>query len=131
MTNFLVPCRKISIIFLAIATMAVAIVVTGCGGHGSNTTKVLPSAGWNQVGATYVGRTRCRDCHATIDDEFSQNPKGNDAQQIITFGTEMATGNCAECHVTGYGEPSGGTTVARGRFGPDKCPAVRIVRRYL
>ena len=120
MSHVPIPYRKISAIFLAMATLVAVIVTTGCGGSGGGNNALLPFTGWTQVGATYVGRTRCRDCHATVDDQFAQNPKGSTASN--STHSRMNTGDCAKCHVTGYGEASGGTIVAGGDSDPTNVP---------
>jgi len=87
------------LLLLTCTTAIIAFLIGGCGG--SSFQPVQESTGWKQVDATYVGRIRCRDCHASIDDEYAQQDMGDNAE------TPMKGANCQACHVTGYGKPGG------------------------
>lgn len=103
----IVPLIRRHGLLLAVAAFVISLVVIGCGG-GSNNDTPIPSAGFKQTGATYVGAINCRDCHANIYDQYTQEqPMGiNDPATYHT--DERHVGSCGACHVTGYGQPTGG-----------------------
>ena len=88
----------------AIASSAIVFMAIGCGGGSS--TPIAQASLWQQQGATYTGRVACRDCHANIYDQYAQQPMGNMTNYADTRHTQAA--NCNGCHVTGFGEPTGG-----------------------
>lgn len=105
-------------ILLAFAIIASTFLLGGCGGSSSFKPISTPLTVWKQIGATYVGRTRCRDCHAGIDDQYTQQNMGDAT-------TSMSGTNCQNCHVTGYGEPTGfkpdGSTPNLDGIGCEDC----------
>ncbi|OPZ87375.1 MAG: Cytochrome c-554 precursor [bacterium ADurb.Bin429] len=94
---------------VALGIVAVAAIsLVGCGG-GGGTTALVPggtaaSAAWTQTGATYVGRAKCANCHATIDAQYQTSEKGNG---VGVGHAAHHEDRCIECHSTGFNEPSG------------------------
>jgi len=96
--------RRHGLLF-ALAAFVISLVVIGCGGGGSNNGGAIPSTGFKQTGATYVGRVACRDCHANIYDQYAEQPMGSMAEYA---DTRHVGSNCGACHATGFGQPTGG-----------------------
>ncbi|MHB9107023.1 MAG: multiheme c-type cytochrome [Armatimonadota bacterium] len=109
-------------LLFAMAAFVISLVVIGCGGGGSSDSVAIPATGFKQVGATYVGRVSCRDCHANIYDQYAEQPMGSMAEYADTrhVGT-----NCGACHVTGFGDPTGGkldgSTPQHAGIGCESC----------
>ncbi|MHB9026062.1 MAG: ammonia-forming cytochrome c nitrite reductase subunit c552 [Armatimonadota bacterium] len=82
-------------VLLAATALTGALLLEGCGG-GSTSLATNPF-GFRQVGATYMGTQRCRNCHATIADQYEEQDMG-DAE------THMEGDSCNNCHSTGYGK---------------------------
>lgn len=103
-----VPFLRRHALLLAMAAFVISLVVIGCGGGGSNNTTAIPSTGFKQADATYVGKINCRDCHANIYDQYvNEQPMGiNDPATYHT--DDRHRGECGACHVTGFGQPTGG-----------------------
>lgn len=101
-------CTGGLILLLAVA-LIVVLSVTGCGGGGGTSSVQLATTGWKQVDATYVGRSRCTDCHASTNDQYATQAHGQDFH--VAHGQDLISGmggRCAACHVTGFGELTGG-----------------------
>ncbi|MHB9130841.1 MAG: multiheme c-type cytochrome [Armatimonadota bacterium] len=82
-----------TLVYGAIA-LVIALIAVGCGG--GSTSAPLPSASsWTQTDATYVGRATCKNCHATIADQYQLSAKGDGVSD-----RHNNTG-CQNCHVTG------------------------------
>jgi len=106
----------------AIAFAFIAVYTAGCGG---GSTEVAPAeAGWTQVGATFVGRMACRDCHASIDDNYGTQNHGLDFHTAHP-PRDLIAGSCAACHTTGFDEASGysatNTNPALEGIGCEEC----------
>lgn len=91
-------------LFLTTAVFAIIIMALGCGG-GISSNSVAHATLWQQQGATYVGKLACRECHANTYDQYAQQPMGNFTSNADSRHTGS---NCGACHVTGFGEPTGG-----------------------
>jgi len=111
--------KLLAVLLAACASAVIVLLIGGCGGGSGSPSSSAAQTGWKQVGATYVGRGRCRDCHASIDDQYAQQDMGDNAE------TAMSGTNCQNCHVTGYGEPSGfkadGSTPHLDGIGCEDC----------
>jgi len=103
-----VPFLRRHALLLAMAAFVISLVVIGCGGGGSNSTVAIPSTGFKQTDATYVGKVACRDCHANIYDQYvNEEPMGvNDPVNVHADAVHV--GDCGACHTTGFGQPTGG-----------------------
>jgi hypothetical protein len=92
---------------LAAFVIGLVVVTIGCGGGGGN--NFIPSTGWKQQDAAYVGMTTCRDCHANIHDQYvGEQPMGIVDPATYYSDQRHTTANCAGCHTTGIGQPTGG-----------------------
>jgi len=107
--------------------MAITVMVllaAGCGGGGDNS-DLLPATGFKQVGATYVGRATCRDCHVTTDDQYDTQNHGLNFRVVHGDQITGYNGGCASCHTTGFGEASGynhdGSTPRLEGIGCESC----------
>ena len=93
---------------LLMAGAAVAMMLlSGCNTGGSSSIAAA-NAAFKQTGATYVGKGRCNDCHASIMTDFAgtvhgQNFRNLNGENLIT----MSNGACLPCHTQGFGSPSG------------------------
>lgn len=116
MKPILVRTRLRNGLLFLVAAAALALVVIGCG-SGSDFVPTVSQL-WKQQGATYVGRTACRDCHANIYDQYMTQPMGEVNPATSEADSRHVTKDCSACHVTGFGEPTGGVKEAYNADNP-------------
>ncbi|MHB9024832.1 MAG: multiheme c-type cytochrome [Armatimonadota bacterium] len=91
--------------------LATAVLLGGCGG---GTTNLLPSTGFIQTGANYVGTLTCQECHGNTWAQYTGNaPYTEEETNHHGFdfagpdgvhGEQVYGKSCAPCHTTGYNE---------------------------
>ncbi len=91
-----------SVLMATFIVVAIVMISAGCGGGSTKSITPASAAGFKQVGAEYVGRTVCSDCHSRINSQYSTRMKGDD------LGRHKDDAACHACHVTGGGQPTGG-----------------------
>ncbi len=58
----------------------------------------------------YLGNDKCRACHADIYASYMETPHANAFEVIAKSEENWQKGECWNCHVLGYGEPTGHST---------------------
>jgi formate-dependent nitrite reductase cytochrome c552 subunit len=118
--------RKHLSFLLALTAFFITLLVLGCGGNNSAPPVATAATAWEaaQVGATFVGRAECRDCHARIDDEYATQVNAH-TKPNSRHGQAASLQTCGSCHTTGFGQPSGGkldgTTPKLDGIGCESC----------
>jgi len=108
-TVSIVPLLRRHGLLFASAAFIISLVIIGCGGGGNGGDQFIPASVWKQQDATYVGAINCRDCHSNIYDQYTQEqPMGHVDAATSEADSRHTTTNCAGCHTTGIGKPSGG-----------------------
>jgi hypothetical protein len=82
------------------------------------------ATGSTQDGPTYVGaRTECRKCHIRIFRSWEMTPHSGTME--VLSEEEKTDADCVRCHVTGFGDPSGFTSMEEtahlGNVGCEAC----------
>jgi len=104
----IVPLIRRHGLLFASATFIISLVIIGCGGGGNDGGQFIPATGWKQQNATYVAAINCRDCHANIYDQYTQEQPMGINDPVTYHSDDRHRGDCGACHVTGFGQPTGG-----------------------
>jgi hypothetical protein len=101
--------RRDAIMVLGFASLVALLLIGGCGGHNGQVPAVNPPGT-----AAFVGRAVCAACHDGINTAFGSSAHG--LNFLNAHGLNLITGfggACAPCHVTGFEEPTGWTSVTK------------------
>jgi predicted CXXCH cytochrome family protein len=84
----------------------------------AETRKSAAKAAVNQGTEKYVGSEMCARCHSDIFAKWSQTPHAR-AWDTLVKDKKQNQKDCVECHVTGWGEPTGYEQAAATEAGKD------------
>jgi len=105
----IVPFMRRHALLFALAAFVISLVTIGCGGGGNGGGQFIPATGWKQQNASYIGAINCRDCHANIYDQYTQEQPMGVVDLVNSHADQRhTTASCRGCHTTGFGQPTGG-----------------------